>query len=413
MSVEEQTLSDHPDIDADRREYWTQRGLAPPITVGQFLREKYEVEFLVERCLVKDSSCIIAGASKSLKTTVSLHLGLALATGCDFLGQFSCTQTPVMFASAESGEATLQRNLRGMADLMDVDLDELAAGDQMSMQFWVPRISDDDLMDYFADCIDQTGAKAVVLDPLYLAMDGETQASLSLNGEQIQKLVRLILDKGATPIIDDHVKRSSGNAKEYKPIALEDVSGAGKAENFRQWMLLGRRSQYENDDGFEKHHDLWLTAGGSAGHSATWGLDVTETFSHDYADVQYSMTLRRGSEVKEELKTASVDKRAERAARKEEAARKTREAKCEKVACAMNREPDKLFTRTEIRAIAQVSSDKANEIIYELESTNRVAKHPEGVKRGNNRCEAWQVNGTALMDLAGGEDSSVGQPFVF
>lgn len=392
----------------DRSAYWQKRGYAKPILIGDFLDQDYRVEFLVDRCVVKNASCIIAGASKSFKTTISLHLALALAAGSDFLGEFRTQQTPVLFASAESGEATLQRNLRGMADAMDIKIDELIASEAMSLQFWVPRISNVELMEHFEACIDETDAKVVVLDPLYLAMDGETQSSLSLNGEQIQKLMRLILDKGATPIVDDHVKRSSGNAKEYKPIQLEDITGAGKAESFRQWILLGRRSRYEDDDSDSKLHELWMTVGGSAGHSATWGLDVTENFSSDYEHVQYSLTLTPGSEVRKALKVAQRDKQCEREARKAAAAQKTLEAKCDKVEAEFRRKPEGLWTRTDIRAIARVSGDKANEIIFELVSTGRIAKHPNSLRRGNNQCEAWQLPGTGIIDFVCAQNDGQG-----
>lgn len=384
-----------------RREFWGRLGFAQPIGLQDFLSTDYSVDFLVDRCLVRDSSCIIAGASKSLKTTISLHLALCLASGQKFLGNFETVQTPVMFASAESGAAVLQRNLKGMGDYAGLDFDDLHSTGSLSVQFWVPRISNDDLMAYFADCIDETGAKAVFLDPLYLSMDGESQSNLSLNGEQIQKLVMLILDKGATPIVNDHVKRSSGNARDYKPLQLEDISGAGKAENFRQWLLLGRRSRFQDGgDAQTRDHDLWLTAGGSAGHSSTWGLDVSERFSTHFDAVEYSMHLRPGNEVREESRSESDEARAEKKAQKEAEAEKAFVLKVERALLVFQGRPNELIVKNDIRASVRCSGDVASQILYRLEADGLVVKHPEKVRSGTLMTDAWKLPGELILPLS-------------
>lgn len=305
-----------------------------------------------------------------------------------------------MFASAESGEVILQRNLLGMAAMMEIteqEKGELFQKRKFSIQFWVPRINDDDLMGYFSDCIDKTGAKAVVLDPLYMAMNGDSQHSLGLNGEQIQKLCRLITDKGATPIVDDHAKRSSINAKEYRPIVLEDITGAGKAESFRQWMLLGRRSAYQNDDSTIKEHDLWLTIGGSAGHSGTWGLDVSESFDACYSQVEYKFTVIKASMVREAQKAATIDAAAERKSKNEADKEVAFQSRLERVERAMILKKNEAFTKSDIKASLRCNNDQAVEVLFRLEADNKITKYPEKVKRGNNNCEAWHLKGELVL----------------
>lgn len=309
--------SKRPKDAQERLEYWERRGLRPPISIGAFMNTKYSVQFLVDRCLAKGAPCTVAGASKGMKTTVSINLGLALASGGLFLGKFHAQKCRTLFASAESGESVLQRNMRGMAEAMEINIDELEKDGSLAVQFWVPRISNDDMMDFFADCLDASQPEVVIIDPLYLALDGDHQANLSLNGEQIQKLVRLILDRGATPVVDDHVKRSSENAKSFKALQLEDITGAAKSEFFRQWMLLGRRSKFDDlGESPSRFHDLWLTIGGSAGHCGTWGLDIEETFDTHYESVQYELTLRKGSEIREEVRAATKSEQTSKADQK-------------------------------------------------------------------------------------------------
>jgi len=83
----------------------------------------------------------------------------------------------------------------------------------------------------------------VVIDPLYQAIDDQ-QASMILNGQQLADLCNYVLDSGATPICCDHAKRSSENVKMRESIELDDISGAGKAEYFRQWLLVSRRESF-------------------------------------------------------------------------------------------------------------------------------------------------------------------------
>lgn len=395
------------------REFWTKRGYAPPISLKEFRANDYTVDFLVDRCMARNNSLIIAGASKSMKTTISLHLALALASGKDFLGKFRTIRSRVLFASAESGEAVLKRNLLGMADAMGIDLDELEDSGYLSLQFWVPKLQNLEMLDYFSDCIDDIKPDVVGMDPLYKAMNGETQANLSLSGEQIDNFVSLVKSKGATPFVDDHVKRSSENAKNCQPLQLEDITGAGKAENFRQWFLVSRRSRFDDlSDSLTRDHELWLTIGGSAGHSATWGVDISETFDSRYSQVEYSYAVRKGNEIRNEAKAAVSEASIVRSQEKAD-------AKAQAALARLNRKADELINnvykgdtvlalnQTDIEARLGLKVKDAQQVLSILTTSKRLVLVPKAILRANGQSYGgYKLPGT--LNLITGDTGDTG-----
>ena len=76
---------------------------------------------------------------------------------------------------------------------------------------------------------------------------------------------------GATLVLVHHTTKAS-NAK-AGATTLADLSFAGVAEFARQWMLVGRSSDYVPGSG---RHDLVVSVGGSAGHSSQWRVSIDE-----------------------------------------------------------------------------------------------------------------------------------------
>jgi hypothetical protein len=77
-------------------------------------------------------------------------------------------------------------------------------------------------------------------------------------------------DSGVTLILVHHNRKAVSKSKE--PPQLEDMAMAGFSEFARQWWLIGRREKFR--PGYP--HELWLNAGGSAGHSGLYRVDIDE-----------------------------------------------------------------------------------------------------------------------------------------
>ncbi|WP_165440779.1 AAA family ATPase [Rubripirellula amarantea] len=232
--------------------------------------------YLVDGILAESQSAVIAGAPKTMKTSIAVDLAISLANGTPFLSRFKVNEPQrVLFLSAESGKASLKETAKRVATSKGLCLSAMEA---IYWNFWVPRVREEQHLTVLDHQIDESKAKVVILDPLYLMLEGTHQASVSDNGQQLQTLCGRFLAGGVTPVLVDHVKRSSLNSSTFKPLELLDITGAGKAEYFRQWMLIGRREKFNPE---KRVHRLWLTVGGSAGHCGLHELAIDESRSED------------------------------------------------------------------------------------------------------------------------------------
>src|SRR5205814_2376923 len=106
---------------------------------------------------------------------------------------------------------------------------------------------------------------------------------------------RACLDVGCTPILAHHAKKNA--AVDGEPMGLEDLAYSGVAEFARQWVLLNPRQKYDPETGT---HRLWMTFGGSMGHSGVFGLDVVEgVLGDDFGGRKWDVTVLPSGDLRE------------------------------------------------------------------------------------------------------------------
>ena len=274
------------------------------ITCAELDGDSYELDYLIENMLVAKQPCIVAGPKKALKTSILVALGIALATGERFLGQFYVKRPcKVIVLSGESGMATLQETARRICNSMRV---QLSAIDNLYWSDFLPTFNDATHLDALDRMIQEVGCEVLIVDPAYLCMPGNDAGNLFIQGSLLRKVSDVCQRHGVGLILAHHTrKQGKTNTRAHKqPPELDDMAWAGFCEFARQWLLIGRRENFVPGSG---EHKLWLSVGGSAGHSALWALDVEEGLSGmpRYWKVRLSAT----AEAREEEKTGRTRQR--------------------------------------------------------------------------------------------------------
>lgn len=267
------------------------------IDSATFAAAEFKLDWLIGGLMVRGQPAVVGGPKKSLKTSLLVDLALSLGTGAPFLGQFSVPASiRVAIMSGESGQATLQETARRIAKAKDISL----ASANVLWGFRLPQLADPKHLDALRETIEDRQIEALAIDPLYLSLlagvdSGGPQASnLYQTGPLLLAVANTCLSAGCTPILAHHFKLTRAN--HYAEPELEDLAFSGIQEFARQWVLLGRREKYVPKSG---SHRLWLSYGGSAGHSGLWSLDIEESvLGDDFSGRTWDLTLSGAAEAK-------------------------------------------------------------------------------------------------------------------
>ncbi len=232
---------------------------------------KYDLDYIIDRTLVANQPAIIGGPKKALKTSIAVDAALSLATGTPMLGHLTAKKRRTLLLSGESGMPVLQETALRIAASKNVDLESV---ETLWWSDWLPRFDHPPSMEELRQMIRDSGCEVLFIDPVYLCMGGKDAANLMEMGSILRNVSELCTEQGVTPILLHHARKNTGNGV----MELHDLTYAGFGEFARQWWLIGRRKSYEPGTGF---HQLWLSIGGSAGHSAKLALDIRESVYPD------------------------------------------------------------------------------------------------------------------------------------
>ncbi len=328
------------------------------ITSQQLDENEYELEYLINGVLVRGQPGVIAGPKKTLKTNISIDLALSLSSGGRFLDHFAADQeVRVGVMSGESGAATIQETARRIAASKSSRLQDFA---NVLWSFALPQLNNAEHIDALRRFIETHRLDVLILDPTYLMMLGlgNDAGNLFAVGSFLKSLGDLAQETGCTPLLCHHLKK--GIADPYEPAELENIAWAGFQEFVRQWILLNRRVRYDPDRG--GHHELWMSVGGSAGHSGLWGLNIEEGTRQDIGGRRWQVEVLSSADAYAERIAAASDAADERKQRQVDAKRRRQ---CEAVLAAMQQFPNGETPRA-IREVAGINSRSIGPILEEL-----------------------------------------------
>jgi len=204
---------------------------------------------------------------------------VSISTGSPFLGRFNVTEKDchVAFVSAESGPRTIRETRDRVEDAKKTSTEW---NNEVLWLFGLPNLDSEETRSDLLQMIDEYEIQLLILDPAYLILPDFNAAQIHSAGASLRAVSRIGLRTGCSICLLAHTtKQSAGN----EPLTLDAISGVGLGEWARQWMLISRRQAYTHN-GF---HQLWLTGGGSAGHSYCHGLDIDEGTHDDTGDERF------------------------------------------------------------------------------------------------------------------------------
>lgn len=352
------------------------------LTSQEFMATDYRQHFLVKRLLVEGQCCVLGGPKKILKTSLLVDLALSLGTGKPFLEHpdFEVPEAvPVMLLSGESGGFTLRETARRIALAKGV----LLSNAKVFWGFTLPQMSEPEHLKVLANQIEQNSIKVAIIDPAYLCLlTAGASANVSGNvfamGLVLKEISELGLRTNCTIIIAHHTRKAD-RQKPFDIPDLEDLSGSGFAEWSRQWILLNRREAYRSDG----RHALWLAVGGSAGHSGTYHLDVTEgEMNDDFSGRTWKPTLTPAADAIEKTKRSKEEHR--------ELAKERKQAEVLERHCQLVRdflsEATGPMTKTAIRGATGLNSENSGQAIQRLIYLSE-AREAETKMRGGSTFE--------------------------
>lgn len=269
-----------------------------PIRLSDLSVQDLTLEYVVEGLLIDKEGLFIGGREKCFKTSIAADLAMSLsALDGMFLGRFPVLgeRKKVSFFTAEIGLRSAKALFERIAQAKGVNLGNVDNVDVIDKlpSFQLTRDGKpadpaglDGLKRYFRE----RKPDVAIFDPLYLAVIGTTVGDMYSMGGVLSKMDAMCREADIWPIFCHHAKKDA--TKEYQPMALSDLYGAGVAAFARQWLLMSHAEPYEQGKA-----TLLCRAGGSAvGDAGLWRVEIDEGIGDAIANRRWDVTVTNEDE---------------------------------------------------------------------------------------------------------------------
>ena len=197
----------------------------------------------------------------------------------------------------------------------------------------LPKLADSDHVAQLVAQIRKYKIDVLIIDPLYLCLLSGQKNIDATNmfeiGPVFADFAEQIRAANCTLVLVHHTTKCPASqagyrkGKEREPLELSDLAYAGVDQFCRQWILLNHREPFDPDTGDFK---LWMSVGGSVGHSGQFALDIKKgtlrydvsdpkCIDADFSDIKWATTVRTRTEqqtlneLETKKRTAAVERK--------------------------------------------------------------------------------------------------------
>lgn len=185
---------------------------------------------LIKGMLYEGGTMMMAGASKSMKSYTMIALGLAVATGSEWLG-FKCAKAPVFFLNLELQQFAMEARVREVAAAMKIDPPK----DFMTIHLRGQMVGINQIEANLASMLDEYQPGMTIIDPHYKisSASGVEENSNDAQGLLLYRLENLICSRKSSLNISHHF--SKGDKSQTK--AMDRAAGGGALARWGDVMM--------------------------------------------------------------------------------------------------------------------------------------------------------------------------------
>ena len=194
-----------------------------PVRCGTFITQPIErPEPMIEGgILPRKSILVVGGISKAGKSIFVANLGLQIAAGLPFLGQFAIPKRRhVLYMQAEMSESSMQDRLTKMIKAQPIDHDILNQNFILINHKGI-KLDDKSDLDRISGVIAQYGIEVVIIDPLYKFHRGDENRVDDMT-RFFDNLDSLVMDHDCSIVIVHHF----GKPNERKKQGAQQLRGS-------------------------------------------------------------------------------------------------------------------------------------------------------------------------------------------
>ena len=221
-----------------------ERKRVPGATLNDFLAEELEPrQTILDPIIGRAESAMIFAARGVGKTFFSLALGVAMATGRDFLKWQSQSAAKVLYIDGEMTAGTMQDRLRKMCDYFGVTRDSpeisnfvIVNGRQLGDDEIMPKVNTEEGHKELRGWVDYYDPDVIFLDNLSCLTIGDEKEDTTW--QLVRDFILLMRRQGRTTILIHHAGKSGAERGSSKKEDLLDLS-----------LSLERPSDYNPEQG--------------------------------------------------------------------------------------------------------------------------------------------------------------------